>query len=126
MRKIALTNDMHRQHALMLVQRAPDGWVMTLSEPGRTTEQNAYMWTLLDIISAAKPEGRRWVPEVWKCGFMHLQGFRARFEDGLDGSGPFPVEYRSSRLTKAQMSDLIETIHEYGARHRVQFEKASN
>jgi hypothetical protein len=43
------------------------------------------------------------------------------FAEGLDGSGPFPLGFRSSKLTKPQMSDLIETIFEYGARHNVEW-----
>jgi hypothetical protein len=32
-----------------------------------------------------------------------------------------PVGFRSSRLTKEQMSDLLEMIQEYGARHDVRW-----
>jgi hypothetical protein len=44
-----------------------------------------------------------------------------QFADGLDGAGPFPLGFRSSKLTKQQMSDLIEVIYEYGARHGVEW-----
>lgn len=42
-------------------------------------------------------------------------------EMALDGRGVVPVGFRSSRLTKEQMSDLMEMISEYGARHGVEW-----
>lgn len=74
---------------------------------------------MLSDISRAKPEGRHWTPETWKCAFMHVLGHQVRFCEGLDGSGPFPMGFRSSRLTVRQMADLITVIGEYGDRHGV-------
>lgn len=51
---------------------------------------------------------------------MNGLGFKVRFEMGLDGE-PFPVGFSSSKLTKKQMSDLIELIYWYGAQHNVRF-----
>lgn len=104
-----------RDQAHRLIDAAPIGAVMTISPPKRTTEQNSKMWALLSEISRAKPDGRLWVPETWKCAFMHLRGHQVRFCEGLDNSGPFPLGYSSSRLTKAQMSDLIECATAWAA-----------
>lgn len=60
-------------------------------------------------------------PEIWKSLFMMAAGFSFRWEPGLDGEGVVPVGFRSSRLNKAEFSDLIECIREYGARHGVQW-----
>ena len=76
---------------------------------------------MLTEVSAAKPEGREMTPDIWKAVFMHALDHAQRFEMALDGKGMVPVGFRSSKLTKAQMSDLIEVIHEYGARHGVVF-----
>jgi hypothetical protein len=78
------------------------------------------MWAMLSDVAMAKPEGRMATPDVWKELFMHALDHAARFEMGLDGQ-PFPCGFRSSRLSKQQMSDLIEFIAEYGARHGVQW-----
>lgn len=109
----------NREFAHRLVDVAPVGSVMKIAAPRRTTEQNDKMWAMLTEISAAKPEGRELTPDVWKALFMHSLDHAQRFEMALDGKGMVPVGFRSSRLTKAQMSDLIEVMNEYAARHGV-------
>jgi hypothetical protein len=52
---------------------------------------------------------------------MHHLGWQVQFAMSLEGNDPFPVGYRSSHLTVAQMRDLIECIYEYGARHGVEW-----
>ena len=66
------------------------------------------------------PEGRRHTPEVWKALFMNACGHDVQFETGLNGS-PFPVGFRSSRLSKGQMSELIEFIYAKGAEWGVEW-----
>jgi hypothetical protein len=60
------------------------------------------------------------VPEVWKAIFMAACGHEVQFEHGLDDR-PFPIGFRSSRLTKAQMGDLIEFIYAYGSKHNIKW-----
>ena len=110
-----------RALACQLVQRAPADAVVTIREATRNADQNARMWAMLSDVARAKPEGRRWTPETWKAAFMHSLGHQVLFCEGLDGSGPFPVGFRSSRLTVRQMADLITCISEYGDRHSVQW-----
>lgn len=117
---IQLFGEASRATAKRLVDAAPYGAVLNIREAKRTNDQNAAMWAKLSDISRAKPEGRMHTPEVWKCLFMQACGHAVQFEMGLDGT-PFPVGFRSSRMTKTQMSDLLEFITEYGARHGVQF-----
>jgi hypothetical protein len=107
-----------RARAKRLIDAAPVNAVVTVKPEKRSQDQNAKMWAMLTDVSMAKPEGREHIPEVWKELFMHALGYAARFEIGLDGQ-PFPCGFKSSRLTKQQMSDLIEFIYEYGARHQI-------
>ena len=116
---IRLSTPLARWRAHGLIDKAPEGAVLNIRPATRTTEQNAKMWAMLSDISRAKPEGRELTPEVWKSLFLHALGHSQRFEMALDGNGVVPVGFRSSRLTKEQMSDLIESIYEYGARHNV-------
>lgn len=101
-----------------LIDAAPVGAVVTVKEATRNADQNARMWAMLSDISRAKPDGRKHPPETWKALFMHSLGYETRFEMGLNGE-PFPVGFRSSRLTVRQMADLITFIAEYGDRHGV-------
>lgn len=117
---VILVGPSQRQFAKALIDRAPDRAVVRIAEATRSSDANAKMWAMLSDISRAKPEGRRHVPEVWKCLFMQAAGHAAQFETGLDGR-PFPTGFSSSRLSVAQMSELIECIAEYGARHEVQW-----
>jgi hypothetical protein len=103
-----------------IIQNAPDGYVLRVSEPGRTLDQNAKLWACLSDVSRAKPEGRTHTPEVWKALFMQAAGWQIQFVEGLDGT-PFPVGFRSSRMTKREMSYLLEFVREYGDRHGVQW-----
>jgi len=120
---IRLTGPTQRTYAKRLIDAAPDYAMVTVKAGDRTLEQNALMWALLTDISRARPEGRQWPPETWKAAFMHALGHQVQFAEGLDGTGPFPLGFRSSKLSKPQMSLLIEYILEYGARHGVTFEQ---
>jgi hypothetical protein len=106
------------------VDKAPDGFVVTLDEATRTNAQNDLMWVLLSDLSIAKPEGRSHPPKIWKCVFMDAlpgDAFKALWVPSLDGESVVNTGHRSSKLTKAQMSDLIESIYAYGAEHGVRW-----
>lgn len=109
----------YREAAHRVLDCAPVGSVMNIKPPRRTASQNDRMWAMLSDISRAKPEGRSLTPDVWKSLFLHALDHAQRFEMALDGKGMVPVGFRSSKLSKDQMSDLMETISEYGARHGV-------
>ena len=115
---VHLRGNYQRLFAKTLIDRAAPNSVVKISPEKRSDEQNAKMWAMLSDISRAKPEGRAHIPEVWKCIFMAACGHEVAFETGLDDR-PFPIGFHSSKLTKAQMSDLIEFIYSYGAKHRV-------
>lgn len=117
---VILRGDVQRAFAHALIEKAPVDAVVKISAAKRSDDQNAKMWAMLSDVSRAKPEGRMHTPEVWKCLFMNAMGYETAFEMGLDNR-PFPVGFRSSQLTKAQMSDLIELIYSYGAQHNVKW-----
>lgn len=115
---IILRGDSQRRLACDLISKAPWDAVVNIREATRTVDQNAKLWAMLSDVSRAKPDGRMHAPEIWKSLFMSACGHQVQFVNGLDGL-PFPVGFRSSRLTKEQMSQLIECIYEYGSRHGV-------
>ena len=118
--KIRLTGPRQRLYAHQLIDAAPDYSTVTIVGGDRTLDQNAKLWATLTEISAAKPEGRHLTPDVWKSLFMHALDHAQRFEMALDGKGMVPVGFRSSRMTKAQMADLIEFVNAYAAEHGIE------
>lgn len=111
----------NRETAHRILDVAPPGSVLNIKPPRRSTDQNALMWSLLSELSRAKPQGRSLPPETWKALFMHEAGFQCTFEPSLDGKGVVPLGFKSSRLGKAEFSDLIEAIHAFAAEHGVEF-----
>lgn len=114
-----------RSNAIKAVEMAEEGDIVTVSKPSRSTVANAKMWAMLSDVAKARPEGRQWVPETWKSAFLHSLGHQVMFAEGLDGSGPFPLGFRSSKLNVAQMSDLITTIYQYGDAHGVEWTESA-
>jgi len=110
---IRLASSHQRQLAHRLIDAAPENAVVNIQEGRRTLEQSAKMWAMLSDISRAKPDGRKLQPEVWKALMMSACGHEVQFLMGLDGN-PFPYGFKSSRLSKSQMADLISFIHAYG------------
>jgi hypothetical protein len=107
-----------RERAARAIAAAPAGSVVEVRAPKRTSDQNSLLWAMISQISMAKPQGRHHTPEVWKALFMHAAGHAVQFEPGLDGS-PFPIGFRSSKLTKAQFATLIDFILAYAAEQGV-------
>jgi hypothetical protein len=115
-----LRGEYQRRLAHQLIDKAPQDAVVKISAAKRSDDQNAKMWAMLSDISRAAPEDRHHIPEVWKCIFMAALGHEVMFTMGLNDQ-PFPVGFKTSKLTKAQMSDLIEFIYAYGAQNNVKW-----
>ena len=113
-------NDYTRKTAREWIDKAPDGSLITFERPRRTLDQNAKLWALLTDISRAQPRGIQKTPEAWKALMMHACGHEVQFEMGLNGE-PFPVGFRSSKMNKEQMSELIEFIISWGTQEGVRF-----
>ena len=124
MKRFILHTSLVRDNAVAAVRTADRDSIVTITARTRSNEQNAKLWAMLSDVADAAPEGRHWTPETWKCAFMHYLGHQVRFCEGLDGSGPFPLGFHSSRLTVAQMGDLITCIIKYGDEHGVVWREA--
>ena len=115
---VILRGDQQRELARSYIASAPADAVVKISKPGRTLSQNDKMWALLSAVSKAKPGGRCHTPEVWKGLFMKACGHAVQFEMGLDGE-PFPMGFKTSRLTKEEMSELIEFTYAWSAQNNI-------
>jgi hypothetical protein len=113
MRPVRLTGPVQREYAKRSIDQAPEGYVVTIKEPTRSTDQNAKMWAMLQDVARTQPQGRKHTPDDWKCLFMNAMGFETRFVMGLDDR-PFPVGFKSSQLTVREMADLITFIQAWG------------
>jgi len=118
---VILRGHSQREYARKLIVDAPRDAIFNIREPGRTTPQNDKMWPMLTEISLARCEDRVWTTNTWKAGFMSAMGEQVLWYPGLDGRMPFPSEYRSKNMSKEHMSEMLEMIHDYGARHGVQW-----
>lgn len=108
----------NRDKAHIGVARAPDGWVLELREPKRTDDQNDALHSLIDQILKQRPHhcGMRMSKEAYKAIFMHALGKEVTMLPTLEGDGFFPMGLSTSRLTKGEFTQLIESILAWTAR----------
>jgi hypothetical protein len=118
--RLVLNTSHSRDRAKRLIESAPNGYVFSVEEPRRTLSQNDRLWALLSDVAMSKPMGRMHTPEEWKCIFMAACGWEVAFLPGLDGRF-LPYGYRSSKLTKKQMTDLQDFISAWGAENGVRW-----
>jgi hypothetical protein len=91
-------------------------------EDRRTSEQNKKMWAMLTEVSQQKEHcGRRYNPDQWKVIFMHAWGMKVQFLPSLDNSTFVPYGTSSSKLSKKDMTELIEFILAWGTQNGVVF-----
>lgn len=118
---VILRNQATRELMCKLVWQAPDGAIANVQEARRTNEQNDKMWAMLSDIARAKPEGRSLPTHKWKALFMDAIGCKAEWVPSIDGESVVCTGYRSSKLKKAEMSDMIEQMYAFGAQHGVRW-----
>lgn len=118
---IKLVGPEQRQRAQKLILRAPADYVVTISEPTRTLDQNAKLWAMIADCQRDIPDMRGMDGEDIKLRFMDALGAEMRYLPKLDGAGFFPVGHRSSQLSKSQFAALIELIYAHGAAHGVRW-----
>jgi hypothetical protein len=119
---LILANDTIRKKAKEWIDKAPVGMRLEFREPRRSTAQNDKMWSMLgDISRQIKHQGRTYDPDRWKVLFMYALGQETEFIPSLDGMSFIPYGPRSSELSVAEMSEMIELMTAWGAEHGVVF-----
>jgi NinB protein. len=115
-----LSNDTVRERAISLIRQSPDRSRVEIKDPLRSLDQNAKMWAMLtDISQQLELKGEKYPPEDWKTLILHEMGKETRFIPSLDGHGFVPLGVSSSKLSKQEMSDLIEYIYALGSQQNV-------
>jgi hypothetical protein len=92
----------------------------------RSIEQNAALHAALHDIATQKQWMGQWLDvETWKrlltCAWERTQGRQARLFPALDGHGMDVVYSRTSRMSKQDLSDLLDYVHAWGADQGVKF-----
>jgi hypothetical protein len=119
---IIIQGKVDRERAVRWVRRAPAGTRLEFRETKRTIPQNDRMYAMLTDIARQRTHcGRRYTVDQWKCIFMHALGQEVEFIPSLDEKTFIPLVYRSSELSKAEMSALIELMLAWGAENGVHF-----
>jgi hypothetical protein len=109
-----------RRRALAYVAEAPQGWVVSIKPATRSTEQNAKLWAALtDLAEQVNWHGQRLTKEEWK-DVMTAGLKRQKVVPGIDG-GFVVLGSQTSRMSKGELSDLLELIAAFGAQHEVTF-----
>jgi len=98
-------------------------FVLELRPVKRTDEQNRLMWKWLEAFEdQAELAGNRLSKEQWKVVMLHALGREMEVLPTLDGKSWFPSGFRSSKLTKAEFSELIALIEAEAAQRGVKLE----
>jgi hypothetical protein len=119
--KFILVHDLARQRALDAVRSAPGGFEVLVKEPTRNSSQNARMWAMLEEVSRqVEWYGKRLSSEDWKHVFSASLK-KLTVVPNLDGSGFVALGVSTSRMSKAEMSDLIELMFAFGAERGVRW-----
>jgi hypothetical protein len=109
-----------RRRAQEDVRTAQDGDIVTVSEPTRSLLQNSRMWaTLGDIAKQVDWYGRKLSSEEWKM-VLSASLKKQDVVPGIDG-GFVVMALSTSKMTKAEMSELIELAMAFGAQKGVIF-----
>lgn len=118
---VVITSTEAKARAAHWCKVAPAGTVVTFRKPGRTIPQNDRMWAMLtDVARQLEHNGRRYTPDQWKALFMHACAHEVHFMPGLNGE-PFPAGFRSSKLNKEQMSELMDFIDAWATERGVKW-----
>lgn len=120
-KNVTLIGDTQRAYAKRLIDEAPAGYVVKIAAETRRDAQNRKLWPMLMDIQRQVPEMVLFNTEDIKLRFLNALGVEMRFLPALEGQGSFPVGLRSSTLTVAQFSGLIELLYAYGAKHGVRW-----
>lgn len=122
---IHLSGNAARARAIRMVETAPKGYSVTISEETRTLEQNRLMWPLIKDMREQIEGMDAFTPDQTKLRFLNALDNEMQMLPELEGGGMFVVGQRSSTLTKSQFSDLIELMFAHGAKHDVRWSRGS-
>lgn len=122
---LVLRSDADRRKAIAWINSAPAWTRVEFKHSKRTLPQNDRFWAMLtDVAQQLTWHGVKLAPQDWKLVFMDALKQEMRLVPNIGGNGFVNLGRSSSDLTKSEMSDLMELIAEFGARHNVKFHES--
>lgn len=116
-----LSHQQARMRAAQAVAEAPAGYVVTIREPSRSLDQNGRLWAMLgDVARQVEWYGKYLAPEDWKHVFTASLR-KLSVVPNLDGTGFVALGLSTSRMTKRELSDLIDLIGAFGSERAVRW-----
>lgn len=120
-----LSHDTARRNAAHAVMTAAEGYRVTIQPRTRSLDQNSLLWSLLGELSKQLQwpvDGQlvRLQPEEWKHVLSAGLKRHQRVAMGIDG-GFVVLGQSTSKMTVAEMTELIELIYAFGAQRDVTF-----
>ncbi len=123
---LVLANDHFKRRAIDWITKAPKDTRVEFKGPKRTLPQNDRLWAMLtDLSVQLNWHGHRLTADEWKL--QMLDALRRSTQEQLkivpntDGTGFVNLSTSSSDLSKAEMSDMIEIMFAFGAKHGVEW-----
>lgn len=118
---VKISNELDRRKVAAWASNVRAGTTVEFRAPRRSNDQNALMWSLLTQISQqVEWFGKFRSPEDWKdlttAALRH-----AEFVPGITPGTLVPLGMRTSQMTSAEISDLIESLYAFGAERGVKF-----
>lgn len=111
-----------RAKATTWIAKAPAGTRLEFKASKRSLDQNSKLWACLTDVAIQLPwHGLKLTPDDWKLVFLDALKREVRLVPNLEGTGFVNIGRSSSDLSKNEMSQLIDLIAEFGARHGVKF-----
>ena len=118
---ITIRTDEDRTQARQWVTKAPVGTEIEFRRDMRNKDQNAAMWAALTDISEQVEWYGQWLtPTDWK-DVCTASLSRAQVVPGIEPGTVVTVGLSTSKMTKEEMSNLLELIMAFGAEHGVIF-----
>lgn len=110
-----------RKNAAACCYTSPDDWCVEFKPRTRSLDQNAALWGFLtDISNQVVWHGKTLDPESWKHIFSSSLK-KQTVVPNLEGDGFVVMGISTSKMSKQEMSELLELIQAFGAQHGVKF-----
>jgi hypothetical protein len=109
-----------RANAVESVRTAPDGYIVEIKPKTRSLDQNRKLWAALnDLARQVSWHGLKLTAENWK-DMTTAAVKRQQVVPGIDG-GFVVLGASTSKMSKAEMSELLEFIIAFGTQQNVVF-----